>query len=186
VTQSKKMKKLITATSVFLLLMNFCSCDEGLTPPTFDFSNPKERLLLRDWAYDYILMGVDTVRILSAKGEPQSAGIFEAIDQYYMRYEKNHSYYFKAGLGGRPDRQYGAGENYQPNFGYWYLSEEGNILIHNKLQTYEKRFEILELTDKSLRIKLIGERTSILLNGNSEAIDTINGSWIEVFVPRSK
>jgi hypothetical protein len=185
VNQNEKMKKIKTATIVFFLVMNFCSCDEGLTPPTFEFSNPKEKLLIRDWTYDYILMGSDTVRALSANGEPQTTGIFEAVAHYYMRYEKNHSYYFKE-EGGILSREYGTGENYQPKFGYWYLSEDGNILIHNKLQTYEKRYEILELTDKSLRIKLIGDRTSILSNGDLVVIDTINGPWIEVFVPRSR
>jgi hypothetical protein len=180
------MKKIKAATFVFFLVMNFSSCDEGLTPPAFEFSNAKEKLLIRDWTYDYILMGSDTIRALTAKGEPQTTGIFEAVDHSYMRYEKNHSYYFKTETIGLFGREYGTGANYQPNFGYWHLSEEGNILIHNKLQTYEKRFEILELTEKSLSIKLIGNRTSILSNGDEVVIDTINGPWIEVFVPRSR
>jgi len=180
------MKKINTATIVFFLIMNFCSCDEGLEPPTFEFSNPKEKLLMRDWTYDYILMGDSTVTALSAKGEPQTTGILEAVESCYMRYEKNHSYYFKVESFGLVGRDYGTGENYQPDFGYWYLSEDGNILIHNKLQTYEKRYEILELTDKSLKIKLIGDRTSIWSNGDKVVLDTINGPWIEVFVPRSK
>ena len=102
-----------------------------------------------------------------------------------MRYDKNHSYYFKVEESGLPEREYGTGDNYQPDFGYWYLSEDGNILIHNKLQTYERRFEILELSEKSLKIKLIGERTSFLTNGDWIVIDTVKGSWTEVFVPRS-
>jgi hypothetical protein len=131
-------------------------------------------------------MGSDTIKALSVKGEPQTTGIYEVVNQYHMRYDKNHSYYFKAEAGsGIAEREYGTGDNYQPNFGYWYLSGDGDILIHNKLQTYERRFEILELTDKSLRIKLVGERTSFLTNGDGIVIDTIKGSWTEVFVPRS-
>jgi len=179
------MKKIKTAIIVFFLVMSFCSCDEELAPPSFETTTPKERLLINDWAYDYILMGSDTMKALSAKGEPQTKGIYEVVHQYHMRYDKNHSYHFQAEVGGIPGREYGTGDNYQPNFGYWYLSEDGNILIHNKLQTYEKRFEILELTDKSLRIKLIGERTSFLTNGDGIVIDTIKGSWTEAFVPRS-
>lgn len=171
--------------TAFFLVVSFCSCDEELTPTAFDTTTAKERLLMIDWTYDYILMGNDTIKALSAKGEPQTTGIWEAVYQYYMRYDENHSYYFKAEAFGIREREYGTGVNYQPNFGYWYLSEDGNILIHNKLQTYERRFDILELSEKSLRIKLIGERTSFLTNGDGIVIDTVKGSWTEVFVPRS-
>lgn len=177
------MKKFKAALIAFSLVISFCSCDEELTPPAVELT-AKERLLINDWTYDYILMGTDTIKAFSTKGEPQTSGIFEVADRYYMRYDKDHSYYFKVEKTGR-EREYGAVNNYQPNFGYWYLSGDGNILIHNKLQTYEKQFEILELTDKSLRIKLIGGRTSFFTNGDGIVIDTIKGSWIEVFVPRS-
>lgn len=179
------MKNFKAAIIVFSLVTNFCSCDEALTPPASKPATSMEKMLLKDWTYDYILMGSDTIKALSADGEPQTTGIFEAVDQYYIRYEKNHSYYFKQEAGGLAEREYGTRENYQPDFGYWYLPEDGHILIHNKLQTYEKQYEILELTDKSLRIKLVGDRTSILSNGDGVVIDTIIGPWIEVFVPRS-
>ena len=65
------MKKIKAATIVFFLVMSFCSCDEELAAPAFETTTPKERLLMNDWAYDYILMGIDTIKALSAKGEPQ-------------------------------------------------------------------------------------------------------------------
>ena len=179
------MKNFKVAILVFALVANFCSCDESLAPPVSEIVTPKEKLLLKDWTYDYILMGSDTIRAMSATGEPQTTGIFEALDQYFMHYEKNHSYYFKGEVGGLAEREYGTGENYQPNYGYWYLSDDGSTLVHNKLQTYERQYEIMELTDQSLTIRLIGGRTSQLTNGDGEVIDTITGPWIEVFVPRS-
>jgi len=178
-----------TRAILIFFTMTFLACDEELIPPAFDTTTPKEKLLLRDWSYDYILMGTDTILALTDKGEPQTTGVFEAVEQHYLRYEEDHSYHFRwedGEEGGPPtQREYGVEDNYQPNFGYWHLSENGETLIHNKLQTYEKRYEIVELTDKSFRRKLVGDRTSFLTNGSGVVLDTITGSWIEVFVPRT-
>lgn len=165
--------------------MSFFACDEELAPPTFDTTTAKEKLLLKDWTYDYILMGTDTVKNLTTNGEPQTTGIFEAVELRYLRYEEDHSYQLRWEESvGSTALIYGVDDNYQPNLGYWYLSENGEMLIHNKLQTYEKQYEILELTENSFRRKLVGNRTSFLTNGQQKVLETITASWTEVFVPR--
>ena len=164
--------------------MGFLACDEELIPPAFDTTPPKEKLLLRDWSYDYILMGTDTILALTDKGEPQTVGVRDAIYLRYMRYEEDHSYQSRWEDFAYDQLEYGVGDNYQPNLGYWHLTENEDTLIHNKLQTYEKRYEILELTDKSFRRKLVGVRESFLADGEGDVLDTITGPWIEVFVPR--
>lgn len=170
--------------SIFLVL-TFIACNEELDPPAFDFTSPKEKLLIREWTYDYILLGTDTVRALTFEGEPQTTGIFEALDQYYRRYDEDHIYEFRWEERSFSQREYGINDNYQPNLGYWHLSETEETLIHNKLTNYEKKFEILELTENSLKLKLVGDRTSFLTNGDGVVLDTITGSWVEVFVPKS-
>ncbi len=178
-----------TRAILIFFTMTFLACDEELIPPAFDTTTSKEKLLLRDWSYDYILMGTDTILAMTNKGEPQTVGVRDAINLRYMRYEEDHSYqsrwedFVDAPFEDQPE--YGVGDNYQPNFGYWHLSENGETLIHNKLQTYEKRYEIVELTDKSFRRKLVGVRESFLTNGEGDVLDTITGPWIEVFVPRT-
>lgn len=193
------MKKLKTTTILILLAIGFLACDEELAPPAFDTTTAKEKLLLRDWTYEYILIDpvtivtptdtfvVDTVRALTTGGEPQTTSFRDAIELRYMRYEKDHSY--QSGWEDLVSKQleYGVGDNYQPNFGYWHLTESEDTLIHNKLQTYEKRYEILELTENSFKRKLVGDRTSLISDGDrrNPPLDTITGTWIEVFVPRT-
>jgi len=187
---------------ISLLAISFFSCDEELAPPSNDIATPKEQLLQKDWTYDYILMGTETVKgdnadslkalgkytvkALTPEGEPQTAGILEQINQFYRGYEKDHSYSFGFNNYDFGIYKYGVRENYQPNFGYWELHEDSNLLIHNKLQTYEKQFEIVELSETTLRLKRIGDRTSFLTDGEGNVLDTITGSWEEVFVPRPK
>ena len=78
-------------------------------------------------------------------------------------------------------------ENYQPNYGYWDLESNGNTmtLIHNKLMIYEKRYEIITLTEDSLVRKLIGPRVVYYFNENANdaAVFTAH-TWIEVFISR--
>ena len=171
---------------ILLSCIGICltACDEELAPPEFNTLTTQERLLINDWTYSYILMGSDTIRALTFQGEPRTEGILEAVDILYRRYDRNHSYQYRWDEGDFNQRVYGSGDNFQPNFGYWHLASDGNTLIHNETQTYEKQFEILELTESSLRLKLVGDRISYLTNNEGEVTDTITASWIEVFIAR--
>lgn len=179
--------KALNTLIIFLLSVYLCSCDEELNPPSFDISTAKEKLLVGDWTYEYILMDDDTIRALTQQGEPQTTGIIESVNLLYRKYDKNHNYHFRWEeiFVFAPQKEYGAGVNYQPNLGYWHLSQDEITLIHNKGTTYEKRFEILELTKTKLILKLIGDRTSYVTDGDGEVIKTITGSWTEVFVARN-
>ena len=84
----------------------------------------------------------------------------------------------------------GEGVNYQPNYGFWDLDENGFpvILTHNLTIDYETRYELLELDENRMVRRLIGDRTTYRwLNFDEPRIDTLTvSSWIEVFIPRSE
>jgi hypothetical protein len=169
-------------------------CDESIEIAEDLNLDPNKKLLVRDWRYDYILMDGDTIRDTGVNGEPWAVeGRDSQIELQFLRYLPNHSYELLYGLPEITDRVLGSGVNYQPNFGFWDMERDANslTLVHNKTIEYEKKYEILELSEDIMRRKLVGDRVTYLVIeqflGSIQAVDTIVVvSWIEVFVPRDQ
>ena len=121
------------------------------------------------------------------EGEPSIDPEGERTDirKRYLRYTANHSYELGVTDGNVRNAGMGLEENYQPNFGFWDLEMNGDVLIHNKFIVYEKRYQIIELTEEIMIRKLIGDRITYLeIEEETNNIDTLLvSSWIEVFVP---
>ena len=178
-------------------------CDGPLEPPAGLILDSNEKLLARDWSYDYILIDpvtivtetdtfvVDTIRHTGENGEPWAVeGRDSQIELQFLRYLPDHSYELLYELPDITNRVLGSGVNYQPNFGFWDMEGDANslTLIHNKTIEYEQRYEILELSKDIMKRKLVGDRVTYLVTeqfiGNILAVDTVLVvSWIEVFVP---
>ena len=137
----------------------------------------------RDWQYDYIIAGGDTLRDMDENGEPlfpEDREESTQIELLFIRYLDNHTYELRYDLADLIDRVMGTGINYQPNYGFWNLEKDQDdlILIHNKEMVYETRYEVLVLTTDEFVRKQIGGR----INQN----DTLGVAqeWIEVFRPK--
>ena len=172
-------KNIILISLGFLLIT---SCDEGLDPEKENQPNEPEFLLLKDWQYLYILMDGDTIYNFIREGEPSL--FIERSTNLQIRvleYGDDHSYELNT-LNRGLLNQYAMGfeENYQPNYGFWDL--ESDILTHNKTMQYETQYELLELSETTMRRRLIGDRVTYLLLDDGESFDLITiAEWIEVF-----
>ena len=170
---------------ILILSCFITGCDKETPKPSATNSSAREILLQQEWQYAYVIMGDSIMDSMTPSGEPRvGRGTYEAIELRFMRYSEDHTYeltwdiseYFNIQM------EMGFNENYQPNYGYWELSDSEDILIHNKLQRYEKRYMIQELTVDTLKLKLIGDRICYYANAQDRILDTVTvNNWVQVY-----
>ena len=127
--------KIVLIISIIVIV----GCDDPIKPPEPLNLNPNEKLLARDWSYDYILIDpvtiitetdtfvVDTIRHSGEYGYPWAVeGRDTQIELRYLRYLPNHSYELLYELPDIINRVLGSDENYQPNFGFWDMEGDGD------------------------------------------------------------
>ena len=69
------------------------------------------------------------------------------VPWFWFSYNSDMSYEFRSDVIDGFHISYGYEYNYQPDYGYWEIVEDQQLLIHNKGMPYEKRYRIIELQD---------------------------------------
>jgi len=131
------------------LLIAVTSCQEPpFDPPKLPGLSDYDKLLIKDWQYQDLIIEGDTFNF------PYSA--FEPTDAFYpsahvrfrtFSYLTDLSYeyiasYTRLGPKGTP--------NWQPNYGYWRFNANGDTLIHNGREPFSTKYRIIELTNNLL------------------------------------
>ena len=126
------------------IVIVFCSCDSNIHEPN-DKRSEIETLIMKNWQFGVIEINGQIIRRVLPGFDPKPSKSSSGwIPWFWFSYNKDFSYEFRSDTYRYPLGEKG---NYQPEYGYWELNDEQNLLIHNKGMPYEKRYTIIEISD---------------------------------------
>lgn len=153
-----------------------CTEDPEINPEVNPLS-AKEALLSQKWQYALIrVQGITTV-IAEPNSEPvvNMSSVRQEIKRRWISYARDKNYQLQWDDRGNYTLGTEGDPNWQPNFGYWHLTENEDSLIHNAGQHYETRYKI---TIEGNRMTRASRR---YMSNNLENIGTIHwqeGDWL--------
>jgi hypothetical protein len=135
----KSLVKILISTLVII-----AACDSEVD--YVDLTSDMEKLITKNnWVFYRIEVNGQISPRVSIEFEPATRGGW--IPWFWFSYNQDLSYEFRASNRSSRNYSYGAGDSFQPAFGFWELIEEQNLLIHNKGMPYEKPYTIVQLND---------------------------------------
>lgn len=152
---------------LLIAVIGIYGCDESWQAEAIE---PPEPITISDWQYQFVVFGGDTMRFV-AFGEPtlDEAEYQTEFPLQFLRYKADYSYELLSPVG----RRLGRDQNYQPNFGYWNVSQNGDTITHNKLMVYETKYYIIKLTEDSLIRRKVGGHYNFDTQSYEEFIEVL-------------
>lgn len=133
---------------ILYLWLVSCSDDPVLPQELVREGTAREKLLMQEWQLETLIVeDIDTMKSIARFFEPLCGGrdprsasmVYTGDYAYQLRWDPTVDRPFSLGIN----------ENWQPNFGYWQLSENEDSLIHNFAQYYQTNYKIDVLTEDS-------------------------------------
>ena len=143
------------------------ACDRSLEPSQEEISP-----LVGEWVFQYIVMDGDTLRYVDDvmypypltspiagerwSGITQRSILFDSNGLYKLRQDNSIGWGLAYGYDRFEGIDYGSFENFQPLTGRYFISDDRSLIVQNGGFDYEKSYEVLKLTQDTLRRKMIG------------------------------
>ena len=127
----------------FLLLIFAIACEDELEDQN-NLSTTEKLIVQNNWQLDTLFVNNKRVFRVSTGFELASGQVTSWAGWFWYNYNTDLSYDFRSD-GFRTSLGYE--ENFQPEYGYWDVDEQQNLLIHNRGLNYETHYRIIELND---------------------------------------
>lgn len=141
---------------LFLLFsLSFCIDNAEQVVHENEVLSPFEKTLVGTYRYGSITVNGDGPTYMAEFNmEPLFilTSLRQQLERRHIQYDINRNYQLQWTDRGEYQLGMEGADNWQPNFGYWHISQRGDSLIHNAGQPYETKYRLYTVNDGFVRV----------------------------------